>query len=202
MADSKTPLEPGNFYHVYNHAVGNEKLFKTRSNYLFFLEKLGKYLTDFIDIYCYCLMPNHFHLLVRIKDHRSILFGILNANPPMKLKSGIVMPNIVSRQFSHLYNSYAQAFNKENQRKGSLFCNRHKRKLIDSEEYLKSLILYIHNNPVESGFIEKAENWEYSSYRSILLGENTLVKRRGVLDLFGGAENFKFCHLKVRPYEG
>ena len=201
MADSRTPLEPRNFYHVYNHAVGNEKLFKTRNNYLFFLERLWKYLQEFVDIYCYCLMPNHFHLLARVKDHKSILSAILNSNPPMKLISDIILPNIISRQFSHLFNSYAQAYNKENQRKGSLFYNRYKRKLVDSEVYLKKLIHYIHYNPVESGFMEKVDEWEYSSYKAFIFKGETLVKRKEVLELFGDIEHFIFCH-SVEPYEG
>jgi len=204
MADSKTPLEPGNFYHVYNHAVGNEKLFKTRNNYYFFLDKLWTYLSGFVDIYSYCLMPNHFHLLIRVKDHKSILSAIIDADPPMKLKSGIVLPNIISRQFSHIFNSYAQSYNKENHRKGSLFYNRFKRKLVDSEEYLKKLIHYIHYNPLESGFIEELHEWPYSSYNELITNKETRIKRNEVLELFGDVENFKFCHILEpdEPYEG
>ena len=148
-------------------------------------------------------MPNHFHLLIRVKDHKSILKAILDADPPMKLKAGIVLPNIISRQFSHLFNSYAQAFNKENHRKGSLFYNRYKRKLVIGDDYLRSLILYIHYNPVESGFIKKVNDWEYSSYMAFLVRGNTFVKRKEVLELFGDKSNFKYCHRRAaEPYEG
>ncbi len=73
MADSKTPLESNNFYHVFNHAVGSEKLFCSARNYQFFLEKFKMYLSDYIDLFTYCLLPNHFHLLFQVKPENNIL---------------------------------------------------------------------------------------------------------------------------------
>ena len=68
MADTKTPLQADYSYHIYNHAVGNELLFKTEENYSFFLNRLKKYLSPYVDIYAFCLIPNHFHLIIRIKN--------------------------------------------------------------------------------------------------------------------------------------
>jgi len=194
MADSKTPLEPNNFYHVYNHAVGNEKLFKTRGNYLFFLVRLEKYLLEFIDIYSYCLMPNHFHLLVFIKTQEDIVRAHSNTHPRKAINSGLEVPKIISRQFSHFFNSYAQAFNKENHRKGSLFYNRFKRKLIDTDLYLKNIIHYIHYNPIDHGFVDRIDDWPYSSYRTFLSTEKPWVKRKEVIELFNDMDNFIYCH--------
>ena len=137
MADSKTPLEPGNFYHVYNHAVGNEKLFRHSFNYKFFLDRLVKYLDGFVDIYSYCLMPNHFHLLVRVKDFETISATLINSEKRREINSASEVPSMISRQFSHAFNSYAQAYNREFERKGSLFYNRFKRKFVQDETYLK-----------------------------------------------------------------
>ena len=117
MADTLTPLEEDNVYHIYNHAVGNDVLFKTEGNYMHFLTRIEKYLIDNIDIYAYCLLPNHFHLLVRIN--------------PTRVYNPRRVP--ISRLFAHAFNSYAQAFNKENLRKGSLFNNRFKRKHVRNE---------------------------------------------------------------------
>ena len=134
MADSKTPLEPGNFYHVYNHAVGNEKLFRHQFNYKMFLERLSKYLHGFVDIYCYCLMPNHFHLLVRVRDYEIIATAFNIPDNKRKIISADDVTAKISRQFSHAFNSYAQAYNKEFRRKGSLFNNRYKRKRVGNEK--------------------------------------------------------------------
>lgn len=132
MADTKTPLEADYSYHIYNQAVGNEVLFKTEENYSFFLNRLKKYLSPYVDIYAYCLIPNHFHLIIRIKSEGEVLKvyqQIKNEKVGKNLTTENTdsIPKIISRQFSHFFNSYAQAFNKENFRKGSLFTNRYKR---------------------------------------------------------------------------
>ena len=198
MADSKTPLESNNHYHVYNHAVGNELLFKTGNNYRFFLEKVKKYLPQFVDIYAYCLMPNHFHFLLKVKKEEDVIKAVVSANPNRDLKQEFKVSGIISRQFSHLFNSYAQAFNRENNRKGSLFYNRFKRILVDDEDYFIKLIHYIHYNPVHHGFVKKVDDWEHSSYRAVLSTGKTLIKRKEVIELFNDIDNFKYCHI-VEP---
>ena len=55
------------FYHVYNRANGDDQLFYTDANYLYFLEKLNSYISAFVEIYTYCLIPNHFHLMLKVK---------------------------------------------------------------------------------------------------------------------------------------
>jgi REP element-mobilizing transposase RayT len=62
------PLIPGYYYHIYNHAIGNEQVFREDKNYHFFLKKTKKYIVPVAEIYSYCLMPNHFHFLVKLKD--------------------------------------------------------------------------------------------------------------------------------------
>jgi REP element-mobilizing transposase RayT len=200
MADTKTPLEPGNFYHIYNHAVGNEKLFKSRNNYIFFLEKFQYYLNHFIEVYSYCLMPNHFHFLISVKKHSDILNALEKKNSRLLLNPTLTIPQTISRQFSHFFNSYAQSYNKEYKRKGSLFYNRFKRKAVVGNKYVKDLIRYIHSNPVEAGFFEKVEDWDYSSFNELTNSKNTWLNQKEVMDLFGGMENFIFCHRE--PYEG
>ncbi len=71
---------------------------------------------------------------------------------------------IVSQKFSNLFNSYAQAYSKENSRKGSLFVNRYKRILISELKYLLKLIHYTHCNPVTTNLCNKPHEWKYSSY--------------------------------------
>jgi len=194
MADSKTPLESNNFYHVFNHAVGNEILFKSDRNYLFFLDRFNKYLSDYIDLYCYCLLPNHFHLLFQTKSEENILAAYYSIHKKINLKADLKVSEIISRQFSHFFNSYAQAYNKENNRKGSLFYNRFKRKLVDDDKYLIKLIHYVHFNPVRHGIADNIEDWKYSSYLSFFSTKETFIKRKEVVELFNDIQNFKFCH--------
>ena len=67
MQNYKAKLEPENYYHIYNRANGSEKLFLNEGNYLYFLQKYNFYISPIADTFAYCLMPNHFHFLVRVK---------------------------------------------------------------------------------------------------------------------------------------
>lgn len=61
-------MEPGNLYHIYNRGNNKQPIFFERKNYHYFLERFDKYLSNFVDVYAYCLMPNHFHFLIKIKE--------------------------------------------------------------------------------------------------------------------------------------
>lgn len=100
----------------------------------------------------------------------------------------------LSLQFSHLFNGYTQAFNKQNNRKGGLFMPSFKRKRIENENYLKTTILYIHQNPVEAGIAETVSDWKYSSYNPILNNEDPNLNCRLTISWFDDLDNFKFCH--------
>lgn len=64
---AQTPLRPGRFYHVYNRGINGETLFREERNYRYFLNKYAHHVTPVADTYAHCLMPNHFHLLIRIR---------------------------------------------------------------------------------------------------------------------------------------
>ncbi|MNK08675.1 hypothetical protein D3C87_266180 [compost metagenome] len=90
-----TKFESGRFYHVYNRTIDKKKMFVNHGNYLYFLKKFSTYLDDLIEVYAYCLLDNHFHFLIRIKENENL-----------------DLHNIVSKQFRLLFQSYALAFNK------------------------------------------------------------------------------------------
>ncbi|MBI9065792.1 MAG: transposase [Salinivirgaceae bacterium] len=161
--------------------------FQLKKNYCYFLSLFGKYLSKLVDVYAYCLMPNHFHLIIKVKSRNEIL-DFSNEN------SDIDVPKIISKQFSHFFNSYAQAYNKQQNRKGSLFNNRYKRIEIISDEYLIKLIHYIHFNPVEANLCKKISDWRYSSYNSVLSEKETLLARDEVIKMFSDVNNFIYCH--------
>ncbi|SEF70327.1 hypothetical protein SAMN05421847_0676 [Halpernia humi] len=140
-------------------------------------------------------MPNHFHLLVKIKSENE-LFAFQKTDKLVE-KGLHSAQNIFSKQFSKIFNSYSQAFNKENNRHGSLIESPFKRKLISSEDYLKQCIIYIHQNPNHEDF----RNYKYSSYKSFLSNSTTSLMRSEVLELFGDKKNFIFCHNIPSNYE-
>ena len=140
-------------------------------------------------------MPNHFHLIVKTKTE----LDILNAyNQQKRLKPNNSVYMILSSRFSNLFNSYAQAYNHENKRNGSLFFNRFKRKIVLEEMYLVKLIHYLHYNPVEAGLTKNIEDWKFSSYKAFVGDSKTLIAKNEVIKLFESRANFIYCH-KTEP---
>lgn len=187
------PLETEKYYHVYNHANGNELLFLEDRNYLFFLAKMREYILPVADVCAYCLMPNHFHLLLKIKDEKT-LFQFFQSFKTLEKISPEHLPLLISKQFANFFSSYTQAYNKEYKRMGSLFCKNFKRKKISSESYFIKLVNYIHFNPVVSGLINSPQEWKYSSFSAIVAGKVTLVNKAEVLEWFDGIDNFLYNH--------
>lgn len=198
MGNIREPFGPDTIYHVYNHGNAEDIIFREDKNYEFFLKKYRKYISGIADTYAYCLMPNHFHVMVRIKKRDRLLKFFKDKNPqgfhnPEGLSSR-KLSNLISHQFGTLLNSYTKAYNKLYDRKGSLFRNTFKRKPITGDGYYIRLIRYIHRNPIKHGFVENITDYPYSSYKSLLSDKPTSLEREKVLGRFGGRENFVKAH--------
>ena len=190
MGEKSAEFKPLHFYHVYNRAIGNERLFREQKNYTFFLKKWNSYLNGYLDVWAYCLIPNHFHFLVRITGKKNIdLTGFQN------------LSGLITQKFSNFFNSYTKSYNKVYNRNGSLFQRPFKRVEVDSKRYLQHLIHYIHHNPIHHNFVGEYLEWEYSSYQSILSTSSTKVYRKGVLNLFSNREKFRSYHDKMKNYD-
>jgi REP element-mobilizing transposase RayT len=176
------PLEYGKYYHIYNRGINGEALFTSQDNYLYFLRLYNKYLSNIVDTYTWCLMNNHFHFLVQIKELDAIKFEVKNPE------------RFIYQQFSNFFNAYSKFFNKRELRHGALFDRLFRRKLIQDEEYLKNLILYIHLNPIHHNLVENVIDYFWSSYKSILSLQESKISRDKVLEFFEGKENLVFVH--------
>lgn len=183
------PLTYGNYFHIYNHGVGKRNLFCEPDNYEYFLDLYDQCVSPLAETYAWVLMPNHFHLLVRIKEQDEVVASI----PPDRV-SNPVRGNYPSLQFSKLFNAYAQALNNRLGLRGALFERPFKRKRIDSDEYLKQVILYIHNNPVHHGFCEHPREYPWSSYLTCISVKPTKLHRKLVMGWFDSEANFKYMH--------
>ena len=162
-------LQTGNYYHVYNRGNDRQLIFFERENYIYFLRLLRHHLiTNGVDIIAYCLMPNHYHLLVYLTTERF-----------SKLMQSFTL-------------SYVKAINKRYDKVGSLFQGRFQAIHVDREEYLLHLTRYIHLNPVCANIVKKAEDWEFSSYQEYIdLRHGNLPKIDGVRSQFNSADTYR-----------
>ena len=181
-------LEPGCVYHIYNHAVGNDKLFLSDDNYFYFLRRYQHFISPVAETYAYCLMSNHIHFLIEVKNPVQI-----------PAESKYSESQFVSKQFSNLFSSYSQAFNKQQNRMGNLFISNFKRSKIETDEYLTHVIRYIHLNPVNHGVVKDVSKWKFSSFNIILSDQETFLAREKVLEWFGGVGEFKRYHQSGLP---
>ncbi len=214
MPDTKEQLEHGKYYHVYNRGINGENIFRENDNYEHFLHLYEKYIDPVAETYAWCLMPNHFHILIRIKEPMDIgLYKPVKTNCPNdidKLKSmSLTNPSVCvapegvdkkikiptpDKYFSHLFNAYAKYINIRYHRHGSLFERPFNRKRIDNEKYFKNLVIYIHNNPVQHEFVENAFDYPWSSYLTCISQKQTRLQRNNVMEWFDDLPNFKCIH--------
>lgn len=194
MSTKRLPLEPDKYYHIYNHGNANDDLFLEEKNYTYFLTRFYQYTNSVSETFAYCLLPNHFHFLIKIKSEKELEKVYLKKYPKQNLQSLEYLTANTSRQFSNFFNAYAKAFNKIYNRRGALFIDAFGRKEVKDKNYLIKLVHYIHYNPVHHGFVNKIEDWIFSSYNLIISGTDPNIRRKDVINWFEDLDNFIFYH--------
>jgi REP element-mobilizing transposase RayT len=185
MTRRVAPFIPGNYYHICNRGNNRQAIFFEGDNYQYFLNGVKKYLCSVVSVIAYCLMPTHFHLLVRVaypqtKPQKSEVF-----------KTSDFSANL-SRAMQRLSISYTKVINKRFDRVGALFQGAFQSKLIENHNHLLNLCVYIHANPVKDGLVENLEDWPYSNYLE-WVGERTgtLVDRAFIRQHFDTPEDYR-----------
>lgn len=177
-------FESGNLYHIYNQGNNRQKIFYVRDNYLFFLNKVKRHVLPYADILAWCLMPNHFHLLVYVKQvYIPVSDEVTSSHLVTKAKEVSLNESI-----GIMLRSYTRAINKQETRVGGLFREETKAECLTSidgitpsffntsfgtlinvsnpeKEYPQICFDYIHLNPVSAGLTSTPEEWEFSSFR-------------------------------------
>lgn len=190
-------LEPECYYHIYNRAIGSEVLFRDEVDYQFFLKKYSEYLHPYFKTYAYCLMPNHFHLIVKVKLGVEIELGIKEevTKASYNYAEGRTdLNNLLTDQMRRLFSSYVLKFNNRHSRKGPLITPKVKRVWIRNNDRLKYLIAYTHHNPIHHKLKLDFREWNYSSFKAFCSDKKTLLSRTDVLNLYGGLNKFKEFH--------
>jgi putative transposase len=162
-------------YHLYNQSINYELLFRSEENYHFFLRKARKHLSPVCDILCYCLMPDHFHFLIRVKSEGTNLSRSKKAPGIGQHRQEQIFQQRMSHAIKTMLSSYTRAFNRRYSRRGSLFKAKTKSKLAHLDfinlgegrtnliPYIARCFHYIHANPVEAGLANQEEEWPFSS---------------------------------------
>ena len=163
MARRDTQFIQGAYYHIYNRGANRTSIFLDEADFLDTLKRMKEYAARFsIAIIAYCLMPNHYHWLVR--------------------QDGLTEARLLPQR---VFNGYVKAFNRRHQRTGTLFESEFKANPVEEDGYLRHLCRYIHINPVKDGFTTAPELWPYSNYLEWIKARNgTLVDHRFIDEFF------------------
>ena len=130
------------YYHIYNRGAHKKKIFFESTNYLHLISLFKKYSSQYnVIIVSYCLMPNHYHLILRQKDNGKIGDFLRTT-----------------------FNAYTQAINKRYNHSGTLFQGQCKAKHLNNDEQCLQVIRYIHRNPVSALLVSSLRKWQFSNY--------------------------------------
>ncbi|MEO8793964.1 MAG: hypothetical protein ABI390_00785, partial [Daejeonella sp.] len=173
----------------------SEVLFRNNENYRFFLAKYTQHILPVADTFAWCLIPNHFHFLIRIKSEKAIISHYAQSGKQKPYDPEILSVFIMER-FANFFNSYSKAYNKRYNRKGSLFIDYMRRVEILDNRQLLATTFYIHKNPVHHGLTQEITEWKWSSFNSFLTESPTHLQRKTVLEWFGSKNEFEQFHLQ------
>ncbi len=193
------PFVNGQLYHIYNRGIEKRAIFDSRNDHHRFIKTMRYYqlqgpkprLSNFfryqvfkpnferkiVDIVCYCLMPNHFHFLIK-----------------QLIEGGI------TEFVSKLSNSYTKYFNAKNRRVGPLLQGEFKAVLIESDEQLMHVSRYIHLNPLVSYLIKDLKSFEWSSYQEYTYGSEGICNKADVLAFFRSSKDYEKFVLDQADY--
>lgn len=174
-------LLPENIYHIYNRGNNSQPIFYNERNYDYFLAKISTHFSEHSDIICYCLMPNHFHLMIQVKPNTE----------------GTTLNN----EIAIMLRSYARAINIQEDRTGSLFQQKTKAKSVGAHSLI--CFNYIHQNPLKAGIVKKIEDWRYSSFNEYLGNKSNLLSNielgRKIIDFKSKEEFYKLSYQNIDP---
>ena len=190
-------FQKGYIYHIYNQGNNRQKIFFDRENYLYFLQKMKFYLLPYADILAWCLMPNHFHWMVYVREEEVEVdrFHRLGASS-RRTESSKSRRTEYEKQLRTFNNSigiflmsYTKAINKQQNRSGKLFREATKAECVNcpqfdvpsfvgnsiniinpEKQYPQICFDYIHFNPVRAGLDKEITDWEFSSARDYYAG--------------------------------
>ncbi|HEY4692239.1 MAG TPA: transposase [Bellilinea sp.] len=170
MVKARPPYLPGCYYHFYNRGHDRSPIFRENENYLFVIRQVKKYSASLqLTIIAYCLMPNHYHFLVRQDG---------------EFPAGLLPQRV--------FNSYSKAYNQWYNHHGTLFEAPYQVKLVQQDAHLLHLCRYIHYNPLKDGLVANLSEWPYSNYLEWIGDRNwALIDSEFILDNFDSSKKYQ-----------
>ena len=175
----------GYLYHIYNQGNNKRNIFFEKENYLFFLRKIKTFILPYADILSWCLMPNHFHLMVLVNEDE---LQIQDDSDTMTWSHRITNNRIrtFNNSIAIMLRSYTRAINMQQKTSGSLFKAHTEAECLNcpnsitpsfitkngitqidvenpEKQYPQVCFDYIHQNPVKAGLVKSTIDWEFSS---------------------------------------
>lgn len=203
-------FKPNHIYHIYNQGNNRQKIFFNRENYLFFLKKIGEHILPFADILAWCLMPNHFHLMMAVSVQDQNEQATLSPNDRVSVFKDNNSPahyKKLNNSIATMLSSYTRAINIQQKRTGSLFREGTKAVELGSiesekmkyqkciantagiarnldEEQLQTCFRYIHENPIKAGLTKQIVDWDFSSAPDIIgIRRGALINKKLIEEL-------------------
>ena len=201
-------IEKGFFYHIYNQGNNHRRIFFDKGNYLFFLKKIKTYMTPYADIVAWCLMPNHFHLMVLVSEVELLVdfeetHRVTQSHPVSSNKL-----RTINQSIAIMLRSYTRALNKQEGFSGALFREATKAECLNcpngiapsfitkngithinstnpEKEYPQICFNYIHQNPVKANLVEEETEWAFSSAKDYSGLRNGKLVNKIVAEDFG-----------------
>ena len=188
MPRRAVPFLPNQYYHFYNRGNNRNAVFFEPDNYIYFLKGIKRYLIGKVDVIVYCLLPTHYHILVRIRTSVSQTSEVFKTSEVLDTSAS----KAVSLAMQKFLISYTKAMNKRFNRVGALFQGQFQGKAVASYKHLLILCAYIHANPVRDGLAASPEAWDFSNYLEWMgLRNGTLVDHDFIREHFGSPEEYK-----------
>jgi putative transposase len=195
---------PEVYYHVYNRTNNKELLYRDDEDYLKFLHLTRRFLSGWVDVFAYSLLPNHFHFGVKIKSKKELVdtCGLIDNRDLTKIQR-LFLANtytdddfhiLVTRRFLALFIAYADYFNLKYSRSGNLFYRPFKRVSVDNDGYRQWLVYYIHNNAKKHGITDNYRDYRWSSFPVFLTSAPSNLSRNVLYEIFETKENYVRYH--------
>jgi REP element-mobilizing transposase RayT len=200
----KARLTPGNFYHSYNRTNNGEFLFRKKSDYILFMNKMKKYLKRTVDIMAFNLLPNHFHLIYKVRTVEEIIQNITNNAQEEEVKAYQLfllskkrdkdVNILITNEFRRLFISYAGIINHKHKRKGNLLYRSFKTVHLKTDARIRIGLRYVNCNAIKHKLAVRPEEYQWSSYLQYLDEDNAYINTELGFSLFHSREEFIAYH--------